>query len=99
MVRNPDEEARHSFILQLKNWKVDYRLFRDRTGRHPRDCFGDTIEKMLGLQLISEDEEGIALTERGRFYADQVVAQFTSAEFFPTTDSRPDTLGSSQLTA
>ena len=99
MVRNADEEARHAFILQLKNWKVDYGLFRARTGRNPRDCFGGTIDKMLGLRLISEDEEGIALTERGRFYADQVVAQFTSAEFFPSTDSRPETLGSSQLTA
>lgn len=93
MKRDADNEARHCFILQLKNTCVNKALFEARIKRTVHDCFGETIEHMKKFNLISEDEQFISLTERGKFYADQVVEQFTASEFRPSTPARPVTLG------
>lgn len=93
MIRDPDNEARHCFILQLKNTRVDKALFFNKVQRSVHDCFGPAIKRMLSYGLIDEDEKSLTLTERGKFYADQVVAQFTAQEFKPKTPPRPLTLG------
>lgn len=95
MNRDSENEARHCFILQLKNTQVDKELFRQRMGCYPQSIFGTTIRKMMRLHLIEEDEKYYRLTFRGRFYADQVAAQFTSTPYFPATPQRPNHLGQS----
>jgi oxygen-independent coproporphyrinogen-3 oxidase len=96
LVRNAEEEARHAFILQLKNWRVENALFHARTGKAPRDFFGETLDRLLALRLLEEDKESVSLTDRGRFYADQVVAQFASTEFRSISAARSQSLGRPQ---
>ena len=91
--RDHENEARHCFILQLKNTSVDKELFYSKVNCYPKDIFAETIAKMKRFQLIQEDAQKFWLTEKGRFYADQVVRQFTSAEYRPKSIARPVTLG------
>lgn len=90
LLRDVDEETRHCLILPLKNDHLDVSAFHERTGHWPRDLFGPTIDRLLGLDLVAEDARTLRLTDRGRFYADQVVTQFASERYRPVTKPWPD---------
>jgi len=91
--RTPEEEARHCFILQLKNTRVDKELFHARVGQYPQEKFGAQISHLKKYQLLAEDDQYIWLTARGKFFADQVVTQFTTNQYRPPAMARPITLG------
>jgi len=91
--RDKENEARHCFILQLKNTRVDKELFRKKMTVSPNAVFGETIDQMKQYNLLQEDDQFLWLTKRGRFYADQVVAQFATAKYKPKPIPRPVTLG------
>lgn len=85
LARDAETEARHSLILPLKNDHVDLASFRARTGSTPHALCGETLDRLAGLALIEEDAETLTLTDRGRFYADQVVTQLAQEQYRPMT--------------
>jgi oxygen-independent coproporphyrinogen-3 oxidase len=85
-VRTADEEARRSFILPLKNAKVSKADFRDRTGKEANDYFADEIQWFTSLGMVEQDDKYISLTRRGRFFADEVAAQFFDPEYLTYKD-------------
>lgn len=85
-LRSTDEETRRSFILPLKNDYVDKNEFARRTGQMASVYFAKEIQWLNGLGLVEEDASSIRLTTRGRFFADEVAAQF----FDPRYLTHPD---------
>ncbi len=85
-IRTQDDEFRRSFILPLKNRSVNKDLFRQRTGKTVYECFKNEIEWLKSLHMFDEDDKKIWLTERGRFFADEVSTQFFNPNFLPFDD-------------
>jgi oxygen-independent coproporphyrinogen-3 oxidase len=83
LVRNPDEQIRWSIILPLKNRDVRKTTFRARTGRSLDGLFRRKIENLKAFGLLVEDEQALALTELGTFFADDVAKQFSSPRYIP----------------
>jgi len=81
IVRTLDEEVRRSFILPLKNVRVDKNKFTEHTGQDASDYFSEELAWLSGLGLIEQDEKFISLTRRGRFFADEVSAQFFDSKY------------------
>jgi len=94
LVRNPEDQIRWSIILPLKNRKVLRSVFQQRTGTSLAEVFRPKIETLKKADLIHEDRGGMALTERGRFFADQVCQQFHHPRYmpFPPETYRPGKL-------
>ena len=89
-VRTPADELRRSLILPLKNMRVDKAAYRQRTGVEVRDYFATEIDWLKGMGLMAEDATAVWLTDRGRFFADEVTTQFFDPEFLPFPDvARP----------
>jgi len=82
-VRTRDDEIRRSFLLPLKNIKVDKNAFEKRTGVSVSSQFQDEIDWLKGLDLLEEDESHVWLTWRGRFFADEVTTQFFNPDYLP----------------
>lgn len=55
---------------------VGYDRFRDKHGREMLDVFAGPIRKYEALGLLTVDEVGVRLTERGKFLANEVFAAF-----------------------
>lgn len=85
-MRTPDDEIRRSFILPLKNAKVDKAAFVARTGVDASAWFADEIAWAKGLALIAEGDRYIELTRRGRFFADEVSMRFFAPDYLPKAD-------------
>jgi coproporphyrinogen III oxidase-like Fe-S oxidoreductase len=81
VVRTPDEEARRSFILPLKNAALIKSEFTERAGQGANTYFQQELEWLTGLGLVAQDEKAIWLTPRVRFFADEVAAQFFDTEY------------------
>lgn len=89
MVRDADIDARHHFILQLKNTRVEKTQFLAHFGISVADKFGPTLAWLKGLHLLEENDECLWLTPRGRFFADQISIHFCAPEHRPRA-KRPD---------
>jgi len=87
-ILSKDERLRKEIILPLKRSKVDKNLYLKRTGQPVEYLFKDKLEKLVKHGLLEEDQQSLALTERGNFFADQVCQQFFDKDFlpFPETD-------------
>lgn len=83
LVRSRDDNIRWHFILPLKNKVVYKKLFSGRTGVSVSGVFGNKIERLKKHGLLFEDERMISLTERGRFFADEVCHQFFHPSYIP----------------
>ena len=81
ILRSNDEETRRNFVLPLKNIKVNKAEFLARTGQVANDYFPDEINWLSGLGLLDQNEKFIWLTKRGRFFADEVTAQFFDPKY------------------
>lgn len=79
--RTVDEEARRSFILPLKNAQVIKSEYTQRTGQDANQYFSQELEWLTGLGLIEQDDRTISLSSRGRFFADEVTAQFFDPQY------------------
>jgi len=82
-LRTDDDEIRRSFILPLKNMKVNKQQFTERTGKTINDYFTDEISWLKQLNLLEEDNQSVWLTQLGRFFADEVATQFFNPDYMP----------------
>jgi len=82
-IRTHDDQVRRSFILPLKNMKVNKALFSKRCGENLNDYFSNEITWLKQLGLLAEDAENIWLTKLGRFFADEVATQFFDPNYLP----------------
>ena len=85
-IRTKDDEIRRSFLLPLKNIRVDKKVFLQRTGVTVGSQFQAEIEWLKSLNLLEENENHVWLTKRGRFFADEVTTQFFNPEYLPFPD-------------
>ncbi len=83
LVRSSDDNIRWNIILPLKNRLVYKKYFFSRTGVHAGEVFKNKIERLKNSGLIFEDEKTISLTERGRFFADEICHQFFHPAYIP----------------
>jgi oxygen-independent coproporphyrinogen-3 oxidase len=81
--RTLDDEARRSFLLPLKNRRVEKKVYQDRLGFLPDEPFASQIAWLKSLGMMAEDDQYIWLTEKGGFFADEVATQFFDPEYFP----------------
>ena len=89
-IRTPDDEARRSFLLPLKNRVVDKAVFKARVGFDATDYFSLEIDWLKSLGMIDEDAKNIWLTPKGAFCADEVATQFYDPNYLPFPDvARP----------
>ena len=82
-IRSRDDEIRRSFLLPLKNIKVDKSAFKQRTGVTVASQFQGEIDWLKGLDMLAEDDSYVWLTQRGRFFADEVTTQFFNPQYMP----------------
>jgi len=82
-VRTQDDELRRSFLLPLKNIKVDKQAFLNRTGSSVNELFQTEMDWLKSYNLIDENNDAVWLTSRGRFFADEVTTQFFNPEYLP----------------
>ena len=57
--------------------------FRELTGFSVNDAFPRHIENLKRYGLVEEDDETLKLTDRGVFFADEVVTQFYHPQYMP----------------
>ena len=58
------------------NVGVSYAHFRDRCGVEMTDVFGSTLDALVARGLLTRDDEGVRLSERGRMLGNQVFVEF-----------------------
>ena len=83
LVRSPEEQMRWAIILPLKNSEVRKPLFAERTGVSLDRVFRPKIERLKRHGLLTEDEQELALTPLGAFFADEVAEQFNDPKYMP----------------
>lgn len=83
LVRNKDDQLRWAIILPLKNRKVYKSYFQKMTGLSLNEVFRNKIENLKGFGLLYEDEKVLTLTDRGRFFADEVCQEFFHPNYMP----------------
>ncbi len=81
--RTPDDERRWAVAVTLKHNGVPKARFRELTGLSVNHAFPRHIERLKKYDLVGEDGDTIALTGRGRFFADEVVTQFYHPDYLP----------------
>ncbi|MBI4803545.1 MAG: coproporphyrinogen III oxidase family protein [Elusimicrobia bacterium] len=83
LIRTAENQLRWAVALPLKNRKVIKAYFKKLTGRDLNEAFGKKIEKLKSFGLLSEDANFLTLTEKGRFFADEVCHQFHHPDYVP----------------
>lgn len=88
LLRNPDQQARWSAILPLKNYFIDKKLFQKINTRNVEDVFPRQLELLRQYGMIEENENKVELTSRGAFYSDEIVHIFYEPQHqsFPLED-------------
>lgn len=67
----PEEQAARNLVLGIK-CRIDKSAFRQRDGFLPEEKFGRTVERLAGLNLISNTDQEMRLTYTGRLFAEEV---------------------------
>jgi len=83
VVRTKEEQARWALILPLKNREVYKKFYQQQTGESLNGVLRTKIDRLKKFNLLYEDEELIKLTERGRFFADEICHQFHDPGHMP----------------
>ncbi len=83
LVRSEDENQRWHVILPLKNWKIHKRYFELRTGEKITELYPKRIALLVEHGLLYEDDKLIKLTDKGRFFADEICALFYTERYVP----------------
>ena len=87
-IRTSDDERRWAITLTLKHNGLSKEQFRLLTGVSVNEAFPRQIKNLKKFGLLQEDEHTVKLTERGRFFADEVVTQFYHQDFLPFPRSK-----------
>lgn len=83
-IRNLDAQQRWAIILPLKNYFIVKNRFKELTGvKIENTKFYSLIQKLKNLELITENEKTIKLTEKGAFFSDEIVGLFYDTKFIP----------------
>ncbi len=94
MYRDEETDARRCLMLPLKNSKVIKAAFTERTGLDAAEHFGPELARLASMDLLAQDDDAIWLTDRGRFFADEVMMQLYQRRYvkFPEVahDLMPD---------
>lgn len=83
LIRNKEDQLRWAIILPLKNREVYKNHFRKISGVSLNEVFRNKIKRLEEFGLLCEDEKVLALTERGRFFADEVSQAFFHPDYMP----------------
>jgi oxygen-independent coproporphyrinogen-3 oxidase len=83
LVRSKEELVRWATVLPLKNRTIRKLDFTRVTGLSFDDLWRDKVAKLTEAGLVTETDRNLALTELGRFFADEVVQQFFAPQHLP----------------
>lgn len=73
----PQQRAGELAMLQLRlKDGIHFDQFEAKTGIHPRRHYGPLLDRMAGAGLLTVDETGFRLTEKGVNVADAIAAEF-----------------------
>ena len=81
--RTADDERRWAIAVTLKHNGLSKKNFHERTGVTVSEAFPRHIERLKKYGLVEEDVDTLRLTERGVFFADEVVTQFYHPRYLP----------------
>jgi len=71
-------------MMQLRlNEGLSIAAFRERIGLDPREFFGNTLERLVDLDLVAVTETHMALTRSGRLVANTVISELATASGAP----------------
>jgi len=82
-VRTDDDTKRWAVALPLKHNGVSKNKYKAITGVHINEAFGEKIKRLKNYGLLEENDESLVLTEKGRFFADEVIIQFYHPDYIP----------------
>jgi oxygen-independent coproporphyrinogen III oxidase len=71
-----DLQAETMFMGLRLNAGVGYAHFRDRCGVELDQVYGATLDELAALGLLTRDDYGVRLTQRGRMLGNQVFGRF-----------------------
>ena len=83
LVRSKEELVRWATVLPLKNRTIRKLDFTRVTGLSFDALWRDKVAKLTEAGLVTETDRNLALTELGRFFADEVVQQFFAPQHLP----------------
>ncbi|MBU2574051.1 MAG: coproporphyrinogen III oxidase family protein [Elusimicrobia bacterium] len=83
LVRSAEDQLRWAVVLPLKNRRVIKAAFRKITGKDLNEVFKNRIAALKSFGLVCEDDKTLALTPKGRFFADEVCHQFHHPDYVP----------------
>ena len=84
LVRNNEELQRWAIILPLKNYFIIKNRFKELTGLDIENSkFYKILQKIKEYDLVEENKSVIKLTEKGVFFADEVVRLFYEPNYIP----------------
>ncbi len=81
--RTADDERRWAVAVTLKHNGVPKTRFRELAGLPVSEAFPRRIERLKKYGLVAEDDETLRLTDRGIFFADEVVTHFYHPRYLP----------------
>lgn len=84
LIRNSEELQRWAIILPLKNYFIIKNRFKNVTGLNIENTrFYKIIQKLKEYDLVEENQSVIKLTQKGIFFADEVVRIFYENQYIP----------------
>lgn len=86
--RPPEEQIRWAIVLPLKNSEVLKNRFYKKTGVEFSNVFRKKIQTLKEYGLVFEDDRQLALTELGKFVADEVCECFNADDYKPFPKER-----------
>lgn len=82
-IRTADDTRRWALVLPLKHHGVSKIKYKNITGVGVNEAFGEKINKLKSFSLLEENDKVLMLTEKGRFFADEVCIQFYHPDYLP----------------
>ncbi len=82
-IRSEDDQKRWALVLPLKHHGVSKIKYKNMTGLEVNQAFGEKINKLKSCGLLEENDKLLMLTEKGRFFADEVCIQFYHPDYLP----------------
>jgi len=82
-IKTVDDRRRWAICLSLKHHGVSKKMYEKITGTILDNYFGEKIKRLKNFGLLEEDDEMLKLTEKGQFFADEVVIQFYHPDYIP----------------
>jgi oxygen-independent coproporphyrinogen-3 oxidase len=82
-LRSSDDQIRWALVVPLKNWQVEPGPYAALAGKPLAEVFRPKRRKLAALGLLDEADGRLRLTDRGRFFADQVCQEFYHPDHKP----------------